>query len=247
MNLAACEGKVAVVTGGSKGLGLGLVEYFLEQGMRVAACSRSTIPLPKREELYTECFDIKDSAALESFAQATVQRFGDIDVWVNNAGVLEPVEFVRDLKQSEFFEHLSVNIGGVFAGSQVYINHRRASSGGGVLINISSGAALKGYAAWGAYCAGKAALDRLSECIQLEEAETGLRVHAVAPGVIDTNMQSTIRGLTVEQFPMVEKFHEIKRNDAFNTPRFVAQRLLEIAFDKTAAPDTVVVRLANEK
>ena len=239
--------KVAVITGASRGLGLGLAQFFLEQGLKLAVCSRTGCSIEPQENLYSEELDVCDADALERFLQATVERFGPIDLWINNAGVLEPVKFVRDLDERELFDHLAVNVGGVFSGSRSFVNHRREYSGHGVLINISSGAALKGYAAWGAYCAGKAAVDRLSECIQLEEAEKGLRVYAVAPGVIDTNMQSKIRSFSENEFPMVNKFHDIKKNEAFNTPSFVAAKLLEIAFDETARPENVVVRLPSEK
>ena len=116
-----------------------------------------------------------------------------------------------------------------------------------MLINISSGAAWHGYAGWAAYSAGKAAVDRLTESVQLEEEAHGLRAYAVAPGVIDTGMQTLIRACTKENFPEVERFREMKRDDAYNTPGFVAEHLLAIAFDPTRHPEEVAFRLPNEK
>jgi NAD(P)-dependent dehydrogenase (short-subunit alcohol dehydrogenase family) len=123
---------------------------------------------------------------------------------------------------------------------------RGATGAGGVLVNITSGAALGGYAGWGAYCMGKAAVDRLTECVQLEEASLGLRAYAVAPGVIDTDMQRTVRALDEERFPLVEKFRQLKRDEAFNSPAWVARKLLAIAFDPAARPEKVVVRVPPE-
>jgi benzil reductase ((S)-benzoin forming) len=170
------------------------------------------------------------------------ERYGRIDLWINNAGVLDPVAFVRDLSKADLMRHLSINVGGVIHGSAAFVKHRR--DGEGVLVNISSGAALRGYPAWGAYCASKAAVDRLTECLQLEEPQ--LRAYSVAPGVIDTDMQARVRSLSPDQFPMVEKFIELKRQGAYNSPRYVADRLLEIAFDPGARPDAVVLRLPEE-
>jgi benzil reductase ((S)-benzoin forming) len=117
---------------------------------------------------------------------------------------------------------------------------------GGVLINISSGAAARAYAGWSAYCASKAAVERFTECVQLEEASTGLRAYAVQPGVIDTAMQEQIRASRAEDFPALDKFLAIKRQSAFNTPPFVARQLLAIAFDPAARSGQVVVRLPSE-
>jgi benzil reductase ((S)-benzoin forming) len=86
----------------------------------------------------------------------------------------------------------------------------------------------------------------MSEAMALEEAEHGLRVHAVAPGVIDTDMQTTIRNCTPEQFPRVQKFLDLKARDAFSSPAFVADRMLELAFDPQAADTPVLTTLPLE-
>jgi benzil reductase ((S)-benzoin forming) len=148
---------------------------------------------------------------------------------------------------AEFRDHLDINLSGLFLCTRAYVHHLRRRGSEGVLINISSGAAWHGYAGWTAYCAGKAAVDRLTECVQLEEEASGLRAYAVAPGVIDTEMQSLIRACSPEVFPEVERFKDMKRDDSYNTPAFVAEHLLAMAFDPSARPDEVAVRLPNEK
>jgi len=190
-----------------------------------------------------ESLDVRDEAAVLAFGERVARELGPIDLWVNNAGVLDPIAFIRDLDLAALMDHLAINVGGVMSGSKAYVRHLHRKGGGGVLINISSGAALAGYAGWGAYCAGKAAVDRLTECVQLEEDEHGLRAYAVAPGVIDTDMQTKIRAQSAERFPMVDKFRDLKRREAFNSPAFVANRVLAIAFDPAARPEEVVVRL----
>jgi NAD(P)-dependent dehydrogenase (short-subunit alcohol dehydrogenase family) len=202
--------------------------------------------------------DVSDEKAVDAFALAVEERFGAIDLWINNAGVHEPIKALRDTTLSEFQAHLDINLSGVFLCTRAYVRHlHRRSAGvgagggaagkGGVLINISSGAAWHGYAGWAAYCAGKSAVDRLTECVQLEEEQYGLRAYAVAPGVIDTDMQTLIRACGPDVFPEVERFVEMKRDDSYNTPGFVAEHLLAIAFDPARRPDAVAIKLPDEK
>jgi NAD(P)-dependent dehydrogenase (short-subunit alcohol dehydrogenase family) len=240
-------GKVAVITGASRGLGAGLAARFLERGLSVAACARHSPVLDgDRTRLLTEAADVTDAIAMEQLCAAAAERFGRVDLWINNAGLLAPIGPLRDNDPAEFAKHIEVNVVGVFNGSRAFIRHLHARGGDGVLLNISSGAARSAYAGWAAYCAGKAAVDRMSEAIALEEADSGVRVHAVAPGIIDTDMQSMIRACTPEQFPRVQKFLDLKTKDAFSTPAFVADRLLDLAFDPAAVDTPVLTTLPLE-
>ncbi len=246
MELPDLSAKVAVITGASRGLGAGMAEYFRAQGMRLALCARSPLPFAPSDTLFTASFDVADANAMSQFAEDAAQKLGPLDLWVNNAGVLDPVKKLRDLTPEELQRHLDVNLFGVLYGSQAFLRQVVGREGEGVLLNISSGAAWSGYAGWGAYCMGKAAMDRLTETLALEEAAHGLRAHAVAPGIIDTDMQAQIRASSPEVFPMVEKFHEYNRKNLFHTPEFVAEQLLRIAF-ANPAPTQTVLRLPLEQ
>jgi len=191
--------------------------------------------------------DVTDEKALGAFVARVEERFGAIDCWVNNAGVLEPIAPLREVEAADFRRHVDVNLTGVFLGTRAFVRHLRARGRDGVLLNVSSGAAQSAYAGWSAYCAAKAGVDRLTECVQLEEAESGLRAHAIAPGVVDTDMQVLIRATPQERFPSLPRFLELARDDRFNTAEFVAESLLAIAFDPGAKPDSVVLRLPWEK
>jgi benzil reductase ((S)-benzoin forming) len=239
------SGKSAVITGASRGIGAGLARVFAARGMRLALCARTPCALPPGAEGITAACDVADESSMRAFAGAAARALDRIDLWINNAGVLEPVGPLRDIPSQAFLDHLRINIMGVVHGSQAFIAHVRASGHQGVLINISSGAAWHGYAGWSAYCAGKAAVDRISETIQLEEGER-LRVHAVAPGVIDTDMQALIRSLDQDTFPMVERFRQMKAENSFNSIEFVAEHVLRCAFDPDSRPDAVVTRLPAE-
>ena len=243
------KGKVVVITGASRGIGKGMAERMRALGVRLGLCARSTVPFDEGPDVVARQVDVTDEAAVLAFAEAVCERLGNIDLWINNAGVLEPVVFVRDLDSAALSRHLDINLRGVLHGTKAYLRHLDSREHDGVLVNISSGAALKGYAGWGAYCAGKAAVDRLTECVQLEEAHRGssLRAYAVAPGVVDTDMQATIRGKSTSEFPMVDKFLKLKEDQAFNSPGYVADRLLDLAFSSSGSADDVVLRLPPEQ
>lgn len=238
-------GRTAVVTGASRGLGAGLAAEFARRGLRLGLCARSQPALIDSETVVSARVDVRDEGALDRFADRVADRFGDIDLWVNNAGVLGPVGPLRELPVPAFREHIDTNLTGVFLGTRAYVRHLRARGARGVLVNISSGAAWHGYQGWSAYCASKAAVERLTECVQLEEGEH-LRAHAVAPGVIDTDMQVQVRACSPEQFPDVGRFEERKRQGQFNTPGFVARHLLRIAFDPGAGSCELAIRLPDE-
>ena len=210
-------------------------------------CARSAPVLPEGSDVVSLQVDVRDAAAMEAFAQRVEERFGTIDLWINNAGVLAPMGPLRDLDAAAFRDHVDTNLTGVFLGSQVYVRHLRSKGGGGALINISSGAAWNAYAGWTPYCASKAAVERLTECLALEEAGSGLRAYSVAPGVIDTAMQEAIRASSPEVFPESERFLDMKVQDSFNSVGFVAGHLLELAFDPARAEDPVAQRLPDEK
>ena len=270
------------ITGGSRGLGAGMARTYLERGHRVAACSRSDPPRDliafaddpscKGCLYYESGVDVCDPSAVGNFLRKISQQtwgVGDetcnscnIDVWINNAGILNPIQSIRDTDPEEFETNLRVNLMGTFHATKAYINHCRSRAEGAydntvvesTLINISSGAAIKGYAGWGAYCSSKGGVDRLTECALAEEkADPSLagrfcfRAYSIAPGVIDTDMQATIRETPKSRFPMVDKFHEIKSKDSFNTPPYIAIEIEKLALLEGPQTLPVVQRLALEK
>jgi len=241
------EGRTAVITGASRGLGAGIAEVFAGCGVQLGLCSRTKPALAEGPAVLAREVDVRDEAAITAFAKEVAERFGAIDLWINNAGVLAPIKPLRDITADEFRDHIDINLSGVFLGTRAYVHHVRGREGGGVLINISSGAAWGGYAGWSAYCAGKAGVALLTQCVALEEADAGLRAHAVAPGIVDTDMQALIRSSSAEDFPSVERFIEAKEADSFNTSEFIARHLLALAFDPSYPDREVDIRLPNEK
>lgn len=238
--------RTIVITGASRGLGAGMAEALRAQGHRLGLCSRSQPVLVGEEGVLARELDATDGDAVARFGDAVAERFGGVDLWINNAGLIEPIAPLRDCDPGDWCQLLRVNVEGVFHGSRWMARHVRDRGGEGVLVNISSGAAQHAYAGWSAYCASKAAVDRMSEALAMEEEGGGLRVLSVAPGVIDTGMQESIRGSSPDDFPAVDKFQELKAREAFNSPAYVAARLLEHAFDPARRDGPVVRRLEPE-
>ena len=92
-----------VITGASRGLGAGMAHYFKKQGHNLGLCSRSAPCLENDENTLSRCVDVRDAAAVEAFTQEVIQTFGQIDLWIGNAGVLEPMRQIREVTLEEFF------------------------------------------------------------------------------------------------------------------------------------------------
>lgn len=222
---------VAVVTGASRGLGAGMAEALAAEGVRLGLCARTRPGAPVGTRSVTGSVDVTDPDAVERFAAEVVASFGCIDLWVNNAGLLAPIGRLADADPAAVRANLEVNVLGVAHGSATFARHVRSRPGPGVLVNLSSGAATRPYEGWAPYGASKAAVDMLTEVVAREEAPSGLHAYAVAPGLVDTDMQSLIRGTPVEEFPTVERFRQAHRDGAFNSPAWVARFVLEELVD----------------
>jgi benzil reductase ((S)-benzoin forming) len=236
-------GKTAVVTGASRGLGARLAEEFARRGMRLGLCARGEVVLAGRPDVVAAQLDVRDAEAVDRFCAEVVERLGPIDLWINNAGVLEPIGPLVHAPPPDWARHIEINVLGVAWGSAAYCRHRRQVGPGGTLVNISSGAGRKGYFGWSAYCAGKAAVDRMSECLALEEKAAGTRVLSVAPGLVETSMHDQIRASSPTDFPEVDRFRRVKEEGRFSSPGWVASHLLELVFDPARRVDGILVEL----
>jgi benzil reductase ((S)-benzoin forming) len=244
------EGRVAVITGASRGLGAGLAARFAEVGVRLGLCARHEPVAPAGPDgaagTVTASVDVTDAGAVDRFAKAIADRLGPIDLWINNAGLLEPIAPLRDADPAQLEAHVRTNVLGVLYGSRAYVRHVRRTNRGGVLVNISSGASTSVYQGWSAYCASKAAVDQATRVVAAEEADAGLRAYAIAPGVVDTDMQAMIRATSPEAFPAVERFRKMAETSEFNSPQWVADHILAAAFDPSAEPSDIVWRVPTD-
>ena len=236
--------RVALITGASRGIGAGLARAFHRQGLKLALCSRSdpdagAIP-DDDERIHYGHVDVTDHEALSRFAAEAEERLGPIDLWVNNAGLLDPIGPIREVSADEVRRHLDVNVLGVFHGTRVYLERLHREGRTGTIVNISSGAAVRPIRGWGAYCAGKAAVDMLTRVTAEEERAHGIRAYALAPGVIETGMQELIRRQDDHDFPDVDRFREMHAAGDLLDAESPAPVILRLAFG-APLPDEVVV------
>lgn len=237
-------GRLVVVTGASTGLGAGMAERFHALGATLGLCARTEPQLPPDATGTTGSVDVTDAAGVEAFAEQVESAHGPIDIWINNAGVLEPMGPQRHHDPAESDRALLVNIGGVANGTRAFTRRSRTGpEARRLLVNISSGAATTAYEGWSIYGATKAAVDHFTEIIAVEEPQ--LVCHAVAPGVVDTAMQALIRQHGESTFPRVGRFHDIARTGAWNSPAWVADHLTAL-FTGALEPDSVVYRVPNQ-
>lgn len=187
-------GKVAIVTGGSTGIGAAIVRLFAKEGARVAFCSRSEQPGRDLErELKAEGFDVTFTpcdAAIEADAKAlvksTADRYGGIDILVNNAAVSKLVP-VEEMSLSDWDLILTKNLTSMFLMSREAIPYLRRSSSPNI-INLGSTYALLGAAGNAAYALTKAGAVSFTKTLALELAPDGIRVNALCPGATDTRL-----------------------------------------------------------
>ena len=234
---------VAVVTGASRGLGAGLADSLARRGVRLGLCARTRPPVPAQADAVSRVVDVTDGDAVEAFLEEVVARLGPIDLWVNNAGVLDPIGPLAESEPAPLLRHLEINVAGVALGTRAFARHVRGRPGGGVLVNVSSGAATRAYEGWAVYCASKAAVDMLTEVVALEEAGHGLRAYALAPGHIDTDMQARIRSMPPEAFPAVDRFRRVHADRAFTPPEAVAAFICSLVRDPATAGGAVRQRV----
>jgi 3-oxoacyl-[acyl-carrier protein] reductase len=187
------EGKVAFVTGGSRGIGLAIARALVAEGIRVAVTGRRTAQLSAARSIIersgpalTETMqaDVRNYAEVERAIAATVSRFGGLDIVVNNAGV-GVFANVADMTPEQWSEVIDTNLTGVFNVCHAAIPHLRRR-GGGFIINISSLAGKNAFVGAAAYCASKSGLNAFSEALMQEVRYDDIRVSYIMPGSVAT-------------------------------------------------------------
>jgi NAD(P)-dependent dehydrogenase (short-subunit alcohol dehydrogenase family) len=189
------EGKVALITGASQGLGRALALAYAKGGARVVINARSEESIrPVAEEVDSSdaevlalAADVSKGADVERLVGAAVERFGRIDVLVNNAGLLGPRVAIVDYPEDEWRRVIDANLTGPFLVSRAVIPHMPE---GGSIVNVVSGVSVEGRAEWGAYSVSKFGIEGLTQILAAELEERGIRVNAVDPGGMRTTMRA---------------------------------------------------------
>ncbi len=201
-----------------------MAEWFSAAGARLGLCARRAPSKPSDEDVARSA-DVTDIGALRQFASEVAAQLGPIDLWINNAAVVGPISPQRELEASVLLDHLEVNLGGVLNGTRAYLEHLQGAGHRGNLVNVTSGLGQRGMAGVSAYSAAKAGVDRLTETVALEEPDLLDIVLAVSPGVIETNMQRTLRRQDPAVLHDLGFFKERKAKGTMNSPGWVAEHV----------------------
>jgi 3-oxoacyl-[acyl-carrier protein] reductase len=204
-------GKVAIVTGASKGIGKGIAIRYAQEGASVVLASRSMDLLSSIAEqigkeggkaLAVEV-DVRKYESIENMVNKTVEHFGRLDILVNNAGVGMAVPS-EELNPKHWQRALDIDLSGVFYGCQCAAR-KMIPQGGGSIINITSAFGLVAVPARAAYCASKAGCNMLTKVLGIEWAKKKVRVNAIAPGYIRTEMVKEIIAKGMLSVETIEK------------------------------------------
>jgi D-sorbitol dehydrogenase (acceptor) len=203
--------KVAIVTGGARGIGEAIVRAYVAEGAQVVI---GDVETKKAQALATELggkalalrLDVRDAASIDALVAATVSKLGGIDILVNNAGVFNMAP-LSEITESDFDRQFGINVRGVVFMTKAVAAQMEKQGRGGKIINLASQAGRRGEANVAVYCASKAAVISITQSLGLELIKKRIYVNAIAPGVVDTPMWDHVDALFAkyEHRPIGEK------------------------------------------
>jgi len=188
------SGKIAVITGGTAGIGLSIAETLAGAGAKVAICGSTESNVAgalgflkdKKIAAYGRVADVSNRASIFALADAVEEKFGGIDIWISNAGIFSPGKLI-DTPEDVWQRVMDVNVKSIYYGGLIAADKIR-KRGGGVLVNAASFASFMPSIGSGAYAASKAAVYSMTKTLGAELAPFNIRVVGYAPGVIETRM-----------------------------------------------------------
>lgn len=234
---------LVIVTGGSGGLGRALLDQAPADAHLVDVSRRG----PDRDDVEHVAADLADPAAWAEVGDRLARRIAAADVdrvtIIHNAGALTPIGYAGEVDADAYTRLVLLDV----AAPAVLGHHLLAAlgahpAGRRELVQISSGAARTAYPGWSAYGAGKAAIDQWVRTVAAEQADRGgVRVLAIAPGVVATDMQATIRDVPERDFPQVERFRQLHADGQLVDPDDAARALWQRLDDAHADPNLAPV------
>lgn len=192
------SGRVALISGGSRGIGRAISQAYAREGAKlclIATQAAAVEPLAQQlgiadTQLMTAAVDVRDASACHAVVQSVLQRWGQLDVLVNNAGIYKARPFL-EYQPDDFRDLFEVNLMGVVHLTQAALAHMRARRSGRI-VNIASSAGKAGSRNQSAYNVSKHAVVGLTRCLALETATEGITVNAICPGLTQTDMVDTL-------------------------------------------------------
>lgn len=204
------KNKVVVITGGSHGLGKSLASQFVKEGCRVIISSENEEDLKQAaKELSVDYFlaDVTVYDNLLDLGKYVFKKYGAIDIWINNAGIQIAPSVVEEVSIKKLRYLFEVNFFGYFYGCQVALRYMK-KHGHGLIININSTAGLEGKPTLSAYTSSKFAIKGLTESIRGEIINSGIKIYAVYPGGIQTDIYKEKYPKDIKEYMIVDEVSE---------------------------------------
>ncbi len=196
-NTMDMQGKCVLITGASKGIGAAAARVFAAAGAQVALVARNAEAIAELageigpSAIAIPC-DVSRYWEMEAAVAACHTAFGQLDVLINNAGVIEPITSLSEADPEAWARAIDINLKGVFNGMRAALPGM-ITRGSGSILTVSSGAAHSPLEGWSAYCTSKAGAAMLTRCADLEAASAGVRIMGLSPGTVATDMQREIK------------------------------------------------------
>jgi NAD(P)-dependent dehydrogenase (short-subunit alcohol dehydrogenase family) len=215
--------KTFVVTGAGRGIGRDLCLQLVHRGHRVLAAVRTAdaVEALKAElgatAVVTAC-DVRDAKQVQKLFTLADERFGAVDGLVNNAATVQPIGRIAEVSTEDWQQSVLANLYGPYLCIAQALP-RLTARGGGIVVNLSSGAARRAMEGWSAYCATKAGLAMLTRSVHEEYHALGVCAVGLAPGTVDTDMQAAIRGSGINPVSRIERA-------ALSPPEFPARMIV---------------------
>lgn len=218
---------IIIVTGASKGIGLALLNQLQEKGKTVIGLARTR----QADAKHFVTVDLAETENLSTMMADIIHQYKDVATsftLINNAGTVEPIGITGTVEPRAIENAMTINLTAPMILCNAFISALADFEGPKKIVNISSGAGRKAYGGWGVYCTTKAGLDHFSRVVAAEQSteKHPVEIVAIAPGIIDTDMQKTIRGSDKERFPLHEHFVDYKAQGMLSSPEETAQKLI---------------------
>jgi NAD(P)-dependent dehydrogenase (short-subunit alcohol dehydrogenase family) len=236
--IAELQGKVALVTGGTSGIGRETAVLFAKSGARIVVTGRrerdgnETVDLVRAaggDGLFVKS-DVSKSSEVAALVERVVERFGRLDIAFNNAGIEGVWVPISRQSEEDFDRTIEINLKGVWLCLKYEIRQMLKQGGGGAIVNMASVAGLVGSAGAAAYSASKHGVMGLTKAAALETARNGIRINTVCPAVVETPMADRLFG-TPEVHKFILGYHAIGR---FGRPAEIAEAVVWMCSDRAS-------------